>query len=489
MTLQILNRLSRINLLQASIITVPIFIGLMIGAACLLVPYDMVLFGIIGVAGLFIIAIRPEIGILAIVAITSNLINPDKLPLVKAGPISFHIPDLILVFLLFMVVYKILNSKDTQFIHTPLDTPVILFCIASFISVIIAVLNPSSGINFILRRYRPIMYYWIFFVATNLIVKKRQLFLLIYGLIIIAVLASILMFAQVIFPSMEIIASRSQSLITAGQSFTGIERLYFQGDRIIYVLLLIVLVSFITKANLLPAWLEFGLIGIIGVGEFFTFQRNYWLTIAAMIALLFSLVSQDGRNRFFQWIASCVLLFFIAINIPGFPVHYLDAAVDRITRGIELDTLLQDTSTQYRVNETRYAFRTIQEKPFTGIGLGNYYRPAFPNEAPWNNETNLRWYIHNSYLWVWIDMGLIGIIPFVWFYVAAVIRNLRYWRKVGDSRLRAFVLGSTLGVLGQSISNFVAPNFIQSWVLAIFPLVIGMNEVILRSELHTKDEQ
>lgn len=89
MTLQIFNRLSKINPLQAGIIIVPILIGLLIGAACLLVPYDMVLFGIIGVAGLFIMAIRPEIGILAIVAITSNLINPDKLPLVKAGPISF----------------------------------------------------------------------------------------------------------------------------------------------------------------------------------------------------------------------------------------------------------------------------------------------------------------------------------------------------------------------------------------------------------------
>jgi O-antigen ligase len=306
---------------------------------------------------------------------------------------------------------------------------------------------------------------------------------------VIAVLASVLMFAQVVFPSMEIIATRSESLITAGQSFTGIERLYFQGDRIIYVLLLIVLVSFITKGKLLPSWLEFGLIGIIGVGEFFTFQRNYWLTILAMTALLFAMVSQAGRFRFFQWITSCVLLFFIAINIPGFPVQYLDAAVDRITRGIELDTLLQDTSTQYRVNETRYAIQTIQQKPYTGIGLGNYYRPAFPNEDPWNNETNLRWYIHNSYLWVWIDMGLIGIVPFVWFYAASIIRCLKNWRKVVDSRLRAFVLGSTLGVLGQSISNFVAPNFIQSWVLAIFPLVIGMNEVILRCELFKNGEQ
>ncbi len=488
MTLQILSRHPRISLPQAGII-IPILIGFMIGAACLLVPFDMVLFGIIGAAGLLMIAKWPEIGILAIVAITSNLINPDKLPLLKTGPISFHIPDLILVFLLFKIALNILNSKDTHFVHSPLDTPVFLFCVASIISVVIAILNPSGGINFILRRYRPLMYYWIFFAITNLVVNKRQLLFLIYGLILIAVLASVLMFAQVVFPSVEIIASRSEALITAGQSFTGIERLYFQGDRIIYVLLLIVLTSFITKGNLLPAWLEFVIVGIIGVGEFFTYQRNYWLTIAAMIALLFAMVSRAGRVRFFHWITLCILMFFVVINVPGFPVHYLDAAVDRITRGIEFDTLLQDTSTQYRVNETRYALQTIRKNPFTGIGLGNYYRPAFSNEDPWNNETNLRWYIHNSYLWVWIDMGLIGFVPFAWFYAAAIIRNLKRWREVSDARLRAFVLGSTLGVLGQSISNFVAPNFVQSWVLAIFPLVIGMNEVILRCELHKNGEQ
>jgi O-antigen ligase len=479
MTLQTISRQIQQNFFRVRII-LPIGVGLLIGAACVLLPPSTVLLGVAGALSLLIIAFKPEFGILVIVVITSNLVNPDNLPLLKAGGISFHISDLILLFLLAKVVVTALISRKVKLIQTPLDFPAFWFCLASILSVFIAISNPSSGIDFIFRRFRPIAYYLIFFAVTNLIVNKRQLFTLVYGLVIIAVLASTMMLIQIIFPSVQIIPTRELTLITAGQDFSGVERTYFQGDRVIYLLLMVILTSLIIKGKLFPSWLEFILVGVIGIGEILTFQRNYWLTIISIAILLFFIVSRIERIRFIRWLILSVVLLAIMFNFPGFPIRYWNAAVDRLSRGMQLETLVGDTSTQYRVDETKAAIQSIIAKPVLGIGLGNFYRPAFQFEDPTNVEENLRWYIHNSYLWVWIDMGLIGLIPFLWFYLAAIIKHLLQWRRIRDSKLQAVMLGGSLGILGQSISNLVAPNFIQTWILVIFPIVIGMNEVILR---------
>jgi O-antigen ligase len=95
----------------------------------------------------------------------------------------------------------------------------------------------------------------------------------------------------------------------------------------------------------------------------------------------------------------------------------------------------------------------------------------------------MRYYIHNAYLWVWVDMGLVGLIPFVWLLAQVLVRGFGRWRKVGDPRWRAVALGVTLGILGQAITNIVAPNFIQSWGLVVFPILLGVNELIFRWEL------
>jgi O-antigen ligase len=98
----------------------------------------------------------------------------------------------------------------------------------------------------------------------------------------------------------------------------------------------------------------------------------------------------------------------------------------------------------------------------------------------------LRWYVHNAYLWVWVMAGAVGLVPFLLLYGLFVIRGLLRWRSVKGSIVqrgsgtKAVVLGFTLGIVGQMIGNIVAPNFLQSWSLVIFAIILGANEVIYR---------
>ena len=82
---------------------------------------------------------------------------------------------------------------------------------------------------------------------------------------------------------------------------------------------------------------------------------------------------------------------------------------------------------------------------------------------------------------------LVGFIPFIWLYASFLKRGFTHWLSIREPKLRAVVLGFTLAVLGQAISNIVVPNFFQSWSLVVFAIAISTNELIYRWEQFTEN--
>lgn len=461
--------------------------GLLLGAACLWFSPLWALGGVLGVLFLVAIADRPELGLLGIVLIASGLIDSERLPLFGMGPISLHITDVILLYLLALVLAKALVVPSFKVVRTALDVPLMWFYVAVLLSAVLAIGQPSVGTSFVLRRLRPLSYYLGFFAVTNLIRHRRQLTVLIGGLFVIAVVASLVTLIQVLFPSLHLVGEGTPELVTAGREYLGVVRTYAETDRVIYLMLLVSVCSLILGGRWLPPTLELARAGILAIGIFLSFQRGYWLTMSAMLGLLGVLASWPQRSRILRWAIVSVVAVILIVSLPGGGgEQYTAAAWDRLVWGMRPDTLAQDDSVQARVMETRYAIQSIAQQPLLGIGLGNFYRPAVADDAGWKPDDpsiGLRWYVHNAYLWVWVMMGLMGLIPFVWLYARVLTRGFARWRKIDDPKLRVVVLGSTLGILGQAIGNVVAPNFIQSWSLIVFAIILGINELIYQWEV------
>lgn len=463
--------------------------GLVLGVVSLLVSPLWAMSGLISILMFVLIGFKPELGFLIIVFLVSGLVNVDERHLLLTiGPISFYVTDIILLYLLALVLAKAIALPRFKLIRTPLDVPLIWFYCAVLLSAFVAVAYFSVDPHWVLRRLRQVTYYLGFFAVTNLIRDRQQLKTLIIGILVIAVLGSIMMLFQVIDPSIQLAKTRTKELMTAGREYTGVERTYMQVDRLIYPMLLFSICSVNFRARWLPLVLELTGICILSVGLFLTFQRNYWLTMISMLVLLGMLASWRERIRILKWVIVGMVVLTLSVPLTWhYTGNYITAAYDRIMFGMQPNTLVKDESTQWRVMETRYAIQSISKHPLLGIGLGNFYRPEmFGNESqyfPDKPNYGVRWYIHNAYLWVLIDAGLIGFIPFIWLFLAFLLRGFTRWRKIEDPKLRVVVLGCSLGILGQAISNLVAPNFIQSWVLVVFAIMFGVNEVIFRWEL------
>jgi hypothetical protein len=118
---------------------------------------------ILGLPALYFIKKKPEFGILAIVILISSIIFEDALPLIPIGFGSFHIPDLILLSLLFLIPLNLLTDTRFSIVKTPLDTPLLLFYLATLIAAFNAVFYYNLGFNETLRIVRGLTYYLLFF--------------------------------------------------------------------------------------------------------------------------------------------------------------------------------------------------------------------------------------------------------------------------------------------------------------------------------------
>jgi O-antigen ligase len=138
--------------------------------------------------------------------------------------------------------------------------------------------------------------------------------------------------------------------------------------------------------------------------------------------------------------------------------------------------LYKSESLEGRRVESKFAIPKIAQHPLLGIGLGNAYRPQiFPGDNDYLTK-----YIHNGYLWMLLYIGLVGLLPFLWFCIRFISRGYLHWNKIKDAEMGGMLSGFTLSVLGALIINIVDPLF-RSWFSAVvFSIGIGLGEVIIR---------
>ena len=141
-------------------------------------------------------------------------------------------------------------------------------------------------------------------------------------------------------------------------------------------------------------------IGIMGACLVLTWSRGAWLGLI-FAALLF----------LFMWHRRSMWLVLLGIaSIPVLPSILPASIVSRFTSIGNM----ADSSTSYRMYIWRASVDMIADNPFSGIGIG---------EGAWDRLYPLYTYMgveaaphsHNLYLQIWLELGVVGILAFVFF--------------------------------------------------------------------------
>jgi len=114
-------------------------------------------------------------------------------------------------------------------------------------------------------------------------------------------------------------------------------------------------------------------------------------------------------------------------------------------------------SAMMRLNYWQGALRVIQTRPLTGLGIGNF------------NLIRSR-YAHNSYLQIWVELGMLGLISILWFIGATFRGSLKNITPADRNTVMVLILSNTVFL----IHNFIDFTFFLPEVSFIWWVILGM---------------
>jgi O-antigen ligase len=290
-------------------------------------------------------------------------------------------------FLIFWILSKKLSFK----IIKPLWHPLILFVIALIISTIFS-LNITKSLNQI---YIYLIYILIFLVSTSLSSKEKPK--ITNAIILAGFIISLLSIYQYLFGFKHVLNYMSNQNITYefGSDYLVRKRVFFPfvTPNALGGFLIIIIPLILEKRHLYPLLIP------IFLALFFTKSLGAFLSLFLGIIVYLYMKEKINRKKFFA------LLTLLGIIILVFILR----------TQAKQEMLRPYFSLSMRLDYWRETFSLIKAYPLMGVGLGNF------------NITQSR-YAHNFLLQLWAEMGLLGLISFIWLiigYLKFVFTNLK----------------------------------------------------------------
>lgn len=234
------------------------------------------------------------------------------------------------------------------------------------------------------------------------------------------------------------------------------------------VALAITVPQLLSKRPILPKWLLFVLIGVMGLGLVLTVSRS--AMVGAGLAVF--AISLIRYRRLLPWFGLAVVLVLVLPWTQGLVEHFIE--------GIQLE----DLSTKMRLGEYKDTITLIRRYPFLGVGFAG---------AP---DIDIYVAVASLYLIVAAQMGLVGLAVFL---VVIGFVLWRFWQHRVRVRemldLEASFYGLHAAIIGGVVSGafdhfFFSLDFHHS--VTLFWLLIGLasaaTELVIRRSQHTSAE-
>ncbi len=206
--------------------------------------------------------------------------------------------------------------------------------------------------------------------------------------------------------------------------------------------------TLVEKKTSLKIWyfiaFAFGMAGIIT-----TLSRAAWLTLPVSLPLVFILAL---RRRIFR-VQTVMIVSVFAIFASIFLYAYYPTIQKRF--------YYEDYgSARSRIPLNQAALSIIKQFPLTGIGVNNFAQ-AFKKYDISGGSRILRGYshvVHNMYLLVAGEMGIIGLLAFLWMFLAVFLVAFRARNRL-DEWQSTVLIGISAGLLAQMIHGLFDPGF------------------------------
>lgn len=343
---------------------------------------------------------------------------------------NFIYSELLLIFLVIWIIKRRGLLKDADFIKYALW----LFILAIFISVIFS----KDKLASLKELYKYVTGILIFIVIVSLSPLEKNR--VISSILAAGFLISLLAIYQYSFGFQRLLKNVTQQGIS--NSFT----LDYIGSRRPFF-------PFVTP-NILAGYLA--MIAPLA----FNHKRGLWLALFVSIALLLT----RSLGALLSLFLALMVYFYLRDNFKKRNLAFLaglliiTAVIFAVRSAIPKQHIQPLFSVTMRLNYWHDALRIIFAHPLVGVGLGNFNLPYAR-------------YAHNSYLQIWAEMGILGIISFLWLAIAVIKLSLKNLKDSPYKIKIACLISADIVFL---IHNCVDFSFFLPEISLIWWVILGL---------------
>jgi len=438
-----------------------------------------VVLGPILLIGVLILLRYPEVGLLVMVFLATDLFFINQMVDIRVLGGGFELRDLFLFFMWIVVLVRALPTLKLRIAHSPVNGPLLVFMGLALLAGLAALVFFEVPLFHIMRELRAIMFYSMFFVILVIVFREAQLRFLLWGLLAIALMVAVVSVAQYVLGS--------EFVVTAGRveakSFEtgGLTRVLLPASFLVNALFIVATVTLIMQERY-----RFFLAAstlVLGLAVVLTWSRNLWLADLVVLSVLFFLLSRRQRARVL--LGLLIVLALVVAGVWGLALlteasaeqSLVDNLVLRATEFFQQDDVTQLGTVGGRLLEAKLALPKILTYPFLGIGPGNsYYDDPY---LVWQNPDPERAayfprFIHIGYLWIPLKMGWFAFAAYLLVIVQMYRLAYSTYRHGNTPFQRSLAAGLGLAYLGMTVSGMVVPIFTTDQYIITLATLMGL---------------
>jgi len=384
-----------------------------------------------------------------------RLIRANLYVMIFCLPFSKAIIEITATIAILSWAIKKLIRKEFKLPQTHLNAPIFLFLSANLVSLSMSVWHRLSMRNFL---FKTMEYVLIYFVVFDSFRKKRQIHKAVYTILAIASISAFDGLFQAV-THRELLRGYGWAWVDSigriGASFN------IPADFGAYIITVLPVIFLLALMQCNPKkFIFYSASFLLALCLFLTFSRSAWLGFIFSVIFMW-VICDKMRKRIF-------LIVFLALMAFAAIFAYFNIG-NHITIG--------GGSLIDRMQIWRIGWSIFRDSPIFGRGPGTFMF----NFGRYKPESYLYIvYAHNCYLQMLAEIGVVGLLSFLWIIIAFFRSALISIADTKDGFYKLILIGSTSGIFAYLIQAALDTNLYSLPLAVLFWFMMGFVMAVVR---------
>ena len=202
-----------------------------------------------------------------------------------------------------------------------------------------------------------------------------------------------------------------------------------------------------------------GLFGCFGLGLIMCFSRGVWLSVIVAVGVMLLQLGGGVTHKKMLFIGAAGLVVLVCLSLPG----VYSTVVERVYTTIDFDY----ASNRARLMRWGQAITMLLQNPILGKGYGAFamlYEEDVGLVGSYIAQFQLG--AHSEYLQVMAELGIMGLVAWIWLNFAFLRYGFRALKTIEDS----FYLAVIIGLLAAEMSlmvHFIVNNLLNGDAIGV----------------------